>query len=112
MRDTVLMDPILPRLKTELTALYGSRLKQVLLYGSRARGDHREDSDYDVLVVLEPPLDYWAEVHRLSGLTSKFTGDTIEREHPAYVSLRPATPERVQARTGFMQNVRSEAIEL
>ena len=26
---------------------------QIILYGSRARGDHREDSDYDLLVLKE-----------------------------------------------------------
>lgn len=31
----------------------GDRLKQVILYGSRARGDAREGSDYDVLVIVE-----------------------------------------------------------
>ena len=51
MSDAILLDPVLVRLKDELTRLYGPRLKQVLLYGSRARGDFREDSDYDVLVV-------------------------------------------------------------
>ncbi|HWP47204.1 MAG TPA: nucleotidyltransferase domain-containing protein [Candidatus Limnocylindrales bacterium] len=31
----------------------GDRLKQVILFGSRARGDHAPDSDYDCLVVLD-----------------------------------------------------------
>jgi len=53
MSERALADPALARLKRELHALYGARLKQVLLYGSRARGDHAPDSDYDVLVVLE-----------------------------------------------------------
>jgi uncharacterized protein len=112
MSEIAVYDPILARLKAELTALYGPRLKQVLLYGSRARGDFREDSDYDVLVVLEPPLDFWAEVHRLSKISSQLTWDAIEREHPVYVSLRPSTPEQIQARTGFMHNVRNDAMEL
>jgi predicted nucleotidyltransferase len=56
MNDTAVLDPVLVRLKSELTELYGPRLKQILLYGSRARGDDREDSDYDVLVVLTPPV--------------------------------------------------------
>ena len=35
---------------------------QTFLFGSRARGDHRPDSDIDVLVVKEePPLESWLE---------------------------------------------------
>lgn len=28
---------------------------QIILYGSRARGDAREDSDWDVLVIIDKP---------------------------------------------------------
>ncbi|MCB0226825.1 MAG: nucleotidyltransferase domain-containing protein [Anaerolineae bacterium] len=31
----------------------GSHLKQVILFGSRARGDFTPDSDYDCLVFVE-----------------------------------------------------------
>ena len=30
---------------------------QLLLYGSRARGDYREDSDRDLLILLNRPLE-------------------------------------------------------
>jgi len=30
----------------------GVEVKKVILFGSRARGDHREDSDWDLLVVV------------------------------------------------------------
>ena len=33
--------------------MYGKRLKRVILYGSYARGDATEDSDIDLLIVLE-----------------------------------------------------------
>ena len=39
-------------LKERLKALYGSRFNQALLYGSKARGDATQESDIDVLVVL------------------------------------------------------------
>ncbi len=102
-------DPILARLKRELEVLYGVRLKQVLLYGSRARGDHRDDSDYDVLVVLEGPVDWWAEMERLGDISWAIGMDTAGR----YVlSLKPVTSDDLQKRTGFMHNVRNEAISL
>jgi predicted nucleotidyltransferase len=102
-------DPILARLKRELVALYGPRLKQVLLYGSRARGDHREDSDYDVLVVLEGPLEWWAEMEQLSGLSTRIG---IETAGAYDFSLRAVTADQLAKRTGFMHNVRNEAIAL
>jgi predicted nucleotidyltransferase len=112
MDQTAVADPILLRLKAELQKLYGPRLKQALLYGSRARGDHRPDSDYDVLVVLEEPFDHWAEVHRLAGLSTDLTWATVENDHPVVASFKPMTPEQFQARTGFLHNVRREAIAL
>ncbi|HEY1631509.1 MAG TPA: nucleotidyltransferase domain-containing protein [Rhizomicrobium sp.] len=105
-------DPVLARLKAELAALYGARLKQVLLYGSRARGDHREDSDYDVLVVLEGPLDYWTEQKRLSRLSGNLTWDTVRSDTPIVASFRPVTEEQIRQRTGFMHNVRKEGFPL
>lgn len=37
--------------------IYGVHLKQVLLYGSYARGDFREDSDVDIMVLVDLPDD-------------------------------------------------------
>ena len=43
-------DPVLKRFRAALDALCGDRVERVVLFGSRARGDAREDSDYDVAV--------------------------------------------------------------
>lgn len=53
MTEPLIQDPVLNTLVTELRARLGTRLTQVWLFGSRARGDAREDSDYDVLVIVE-----------------------------------------------------------
>ena len=37
-------DPILQRFRAALDALYGDRIERVVLFGSRARGEAREDS--------------------------------------------------------------------
>jgi predicted nucleotidyltransferase len=35
---------------------FGGRLKGMILFGSRARGDHTADSDADVAIVLAAPI--------------------------------------------------------
>ena len=112
MNDTVLADPILARLKKELEAIYGARLKRVLLYGSRARGDHQPDSDYDVLVVLEGPIERPAEQKKLVGLSTRILWETIAEGNPAVVSFMSMTEELMHQRTGFMHNVRLESREI
>jgi predicted nucleotidyltransferase len=44
---------ILSDLKSHLITNYGGSVKDVVLFGSQARGDSKEYSDYDVLIVLE-----------------------------------------------------------
>ena len=44
---------ILSELKSHLIKNYGDSVKDVILFGSQARGDSNEYSDYDVLIVLE-----------------------------------------------------------
>ena len=44
---------IMSELKRHLIKNYGDSVKDVILFGSQARGDSDEYSDYDVLIVLE-----------------------------------------------------------
>ena len=36
---------------------YGVKPVKIILFGSRARGDYREDSDWDILVIVDKELD-------------------------------------------------------
>jgi predicted nucleotidyltransferase len=55
------IDPVtqdaLASFKKILAARYGEHLKSLYLFGSRARGDHRSDSDADVAVFLDQVTD-------------------------------------------------------
>jgi uncharacterized protein len=53
-------------LEQRLRARYGERFIRLILFGSRARGDDRPDSDADVAVVLRGPMvNRWAEKERI-----------------------------------------------
>jgi len=43
---------IITELKTYLHKNYSKSVKEVVLFGSQARGDSSKDSDYDILIVL------------------------------------------------------------
>jgi len=49
---------------------YGDRLAGLLLFGSRARGDHTPESDADVAVILkDDDWDFWREKMALADLS-------------------------------------------
>jgi hypothetical protein len=72
---------ILSKLRAALDSLYGKRIERVVLYGSRARGDARPDSDYDVAVFLENLDNRWAEADRIALAASNITTETGEVIH-------------------------------
>ena len=47
------LEEILKKYTADVRAIYGERLCEVILYGSYARGDYREDSDIDIMILVD-----------------------------------------------------------
>ena len=59
------MDSLLSRLKsagTHLQEVFADRYRGVVLFGSEARGEAKPDSDIDLLVLLEEPSHFGADL--------------------------------------------------
>ncbi|MDE2181107.1 MAG: nucleotidyltransferase domain-containing protein [candidate division NC10 bacterium] len=97
---------LMAELKDRLQALYGDRLKGVYLFGSYARGEADEESDVDMLVILDDYKSYGAETERAGVLGAELSlryGVSISK-----VFLRER--EWRQGDTPFLANVRGEAV--
>jgi predicted nucleotidyltransferase len=78
--------------------LVGSRLGAETQFGSRARGDARQDSDYDVAVFLRSLADRWQEVDRIVPLVTD-----ILYEDGAFIHAMPHRAGSYENRTSLMR---------
>src|SRR5262249_14955098 len=97
MPAAALDDPILKRFRAALDVLYGDGIERVVLYGSRARGDARGDSDYDIAVFLHQLTDRWQEVDRIVEIEDGILEDT-----GAVLNAMVFPAGAYRQRTGFM----------
>jgi predicted nucleotidyltransferase len=100
-------DPILKRFRAALDTLYGDRIERVVLFGSRARGDAEDDSDYDVAVFVRGLADRWQEVDRIAPLVTD-----ILYEDGAFIHAMPHRAGSYEDRTSLMPEIRRECIDL
>src|SRR5512143_1379260 len=107
MHKTPTSDPILARFRAAMDVIYGNRLERVVLFGSRARGDAREDSDYDVAIFLKSLPDIWAELDRLADLRVRSLDET-----GAFFDARPYPSTAYRERSPLMHEIRREGINL
>jgi predicted nucleotidyltransferase len=107
MTSAALDDPILKRFRAELDRLYGDRIERVVLYGSRARGDAREDSDYDVAVFLHDLTNRRDEVRRIVPIVVDLIDDT-----GAVIHAMPYRAGSYEDRTSLMREIRYEGVDL
>ena len=97
---------VLKSLRQRLERLYGVRLKGLYLFGSFARDDADEESDIDVLIVLDRVSNYSAEIADTSGIVSD-----LSLEFRQSISCVFASEEQWRnENTMFFLNVRKEAV--
>ena len=100
-------DPVLSRLRAALAEVYGARLERAVLFGSRARGDARPDSDYDIAVFIRDPDTWFKEVIRLADLGTDILLDT-----GAVISAKPFHAGAYLESLPLMEVIRSEGLDL
>jgi uncharacterized protein len=103
----LLDDPILTRFRSGLTAIFDDRIERLVLFGSRARGEARPDSDYDVAVFLRDFTDRRQEVRRMVPLVTDIVEETGTVIHP--MPFRAGT---WWDRTPLMHEIRQDGIDL
>ena len=70
---------LLQRIKERLRETYGPRFRGLMLYGSVARGEAGEDSDVDLLCLLDGPVNTIKEIRPIIDATSDIRHQYPER---------------------------------
>jgi len=97
---------ILREFRAELEKLYGRRLKQVILYGSWARGEATKDSDIDLLIVLEGPVSPGKEIDRMIDTITE-----INLKHNELLAVYPVSEEDyTTVNSPLLLNARREGV--
>ncbi len=99
---------ILTELRGQFEELYGSRLINLILYGSQARGDAEPGSDIDVLVVLKGPVNPGEEIERVGEITA-----SLSLRYDVVISCTYISADRFyNERSPLLLNVHHEGIVL
>jgi predicted nucleotidyltransferase len=104
--SAVNIENVLKPLRAEIQRLYGNRLKSIILYGSWARGEETEDSDIDLLVVLEGEVHPWTEIDRMIDVITE-----ANLRHSVVISVYPVSVEDYSTLDSpLLVNVRREGV--
>lgn len=106
MNEAKIME-VVTKFAEEAKNIYGTKLKEVILYGSCARGDYGADSDVDIMVLLSVPREMINTERKLIYDVS----DKLDLEYD--VVLTPVFQnheffQKYMSASAFYQNVQKE----
>lgn len=107
MDNPATQDPVPTRFRQAIADIYGDRLDRVILSGSRARGDFRPDSDYDIAVFLRGMGGLWKEPGPLAEIATDILVDT-----GAVISAKPFEAAAYGQALPLMEEIHRDGLEL
>jgi predicted nucleotidyltransferase len=97
---------IIKEFKARIEKIYGKRLKKVLLYGSWARNKATENSDIDLVVVLEGKIQAGKEIDRMIDIITD-----INLKYMVLISVYPVSEkDYLTVKSPLLMNVRKEGL--
>ena len=75
---------VLEDVKIKMSEIYGENLDKIILYGSYARGDYRDESDIDIMVLVKCGED---EIKKLRKSLISAASD-LGIEYDIYISIK------------------------
>ncbi|MCM1143338.1 MAG: nucleotidyltransferase domain-containing protein [Blautia sp.] len=103
------LQQVLKEVRNAAKQLYGDKLDKIILYGSYARGDNTEESDIDIMIVLDGDA---ADIKKLRGLTAEMASD-ISLEQEVFLSILLRDRKHFEENLDFLpfyQNIVREGI--
>ena len=95
-------------LRVSLHRLYGEQAPSVLLYGSYARGEAKEASDVDVLLIYPVDVPPGRAINQLGSILAD-----LNLRYQVLISVLPVSKQIYQDTPGiFWKNIRQEAVLL
>jgi len=91
-----------------LRDIYGSRLQRLILFGSQARGEATPESDVDLLVVLDGPINSYEAAKR----TSRVATEAAAYRDAALSFVHMSADDFSDGRRPLIQSVQEEGIDL
>lgn len=100
-------DKLIETFTDNLRREFGDKLRKIILFGSRARGDHTKDSDYDFILIFD------AVTKELKERLHEIKADMLLK-YDMVITAIPYTNEDVEKRRfqPFLLNVEKEGAVL
>ena len=111
MNSKPFLDAICKRIVEAYRKAYGNAVEGIFLYGSYARGDYDDESDIDVMIMADIPME---DVLKYSGKICDFVSD-INVDNSVFISpmiQSEAVFNKYKNVTPFYQNVAREGVRL
>jgi predicted nucleotidyltransferase len=97
-------DPVVREFRNRVRKTLGSRLVAIFWFGSRARGEGHDESDYDFLVATHAPIDA-ADRHAVSDISVGLAG-----KHRKVLDVHYADEARLEGRTNLLSPFRAHVL--
>jgi predicted nucleotidyltransferase len=99
---------ILLEVKKKLKKFYGDKFIDLILYGSYARGNAREESDVDLALILTEPVNTFKEVDNVVNIVYD-----LSLEYGLVLSILPlSNMDFINERTSTIRFIKEEGISI